>query len=53
MTLFQALITNVVLLLLDSNTFDSSYLLVSLKDKKSFDPALRLKGKNRLEYFLC
>ena len=46
MTLFKALITNVVLLLLDSYTFDSSYLLVSLKDRKPFEPAVRSKGRN-------
>ena len=53
MTLFKALITNAVLILLDSNTFDCSYLLVSLKDRQSFDPALRSKGKNLFEYHLC
>ena len=53
MTLFKALITNSVLILLDSNTFNCSYLLVSLKDRKSFDPGLRSKGKNILEYNLC
>ena len=51
MTLFKALITNVVLILFDSNTFDCSDLLVSLKDKKSFDPAHRSKGKNLLGYY--
>ena len=50
MTLFKALITNAVLILLDSNTFDCSDLLVSLKDKKSFDPAHRSKGKNLSGY---
>ena len=51
MTFFKALITNAVLLLLDSNAFNCSYLLVSLKDRKSFDPALRSKGKNQLAYY--
>ena len=51
MTLFKALITNAVFILLDSNTFDCSDLLVSLKDKKSFDPAHRSKGKNLLGYY--